>query len=167
MTNERSRLFQAFLEREELNFFEVKEFDDAVNTVMFRSYIQTSVGQVPLVVILDNSIYSIVRVTLGYDVVTPENEYAISRFIQEINSKYKSFKLYIESDDHSVYLDCVYMSTVESFEPELLYVLMSQLVEFIPEAHREVTALVGTEAVASDHECHCGHEHTHHCDCHK
>lgn len=162
MTNERSRLFQSFLEREELNCFDVKELNDENNTVIFRAYIKTELGSMPAFVILDNSIYSIVRVTVGYGVVNGDNEGPLSVFLNQENAKYKSFKLYIDREDDSLYLDCVYMATEGKFEPELVYVLLQQLVEYIPEVHGEIVKLMGFVPEIKEAACDCGQEHHNH-----
>lgn len=61
-----------------------------------------------------------------------DNRQDILTFINRENSTYKSFKYYIEEDDDSVYLDCINQSTNSNFDPRLLYVLMTQIVEYIP-----------------------------------
>jgi hypothetical protein len=69
---------------------------------------------------------------MGAGVVTKENRQDILTFINRENSTYKSFKYYIEEDDDSVYLDCINQSANSNFDPRLLYVLMTQIVEYIP-----------------------------------
>ncbi len=145
MRNTKREAFDLFLKEENLECFEIKELKDEDGTVIYRSYIQTEWGELPVFVILDNSIYAIIRVTVGYGVVTEDNTAALSMFLNEENAKYKSFKFYIEKEDNSLYLDCIYMTTEGHFEPPLLYVLMSQLVEYIPTVHGRVTELIGVK----------------------
>ena len=82
--------------------------------------------------LLDETIYATIRLLIGAGVVTKENRQDILTFINRENSTYKSFKYYIEEDDDSVYLDCINQSANSNFDPRLLYVLMTQIVEYIP-----------------------------------
>ena len=70
----------------------------------------------PIFVLLDATIYSVIRVVVGANVVTSENYQAITDFINRENSIYKNFKYYVEQDDNSVYLDCIYISSNTAFE---------------------------------------------------
>lgn len=130
--NAKSVEFEKFLKEEEIDCFEKKDFQDEEGTVVYRSYVQSPIGNMPIFVILDNSVYSVLRLVVGPEVVTSENTADINRLINRENARYKHFKLYIDEDDNTVYLDCVAMNTAEHFEPGLIYALMSQIVEYIP-----------------------------------
>ncbi len=77
MRNIKREAFDLFLKEENLECFEIKELEDEDGTVIYRSYIQSEWGELPIFVILDNSIYTIIRVTVGYGVVTEENTAAL------------------------------------------------------------------------------------------
>ena len=70
--NPKSLLFDKFLKEEEIISFERKDFDDEDGTVVYRSYIKSPLWDMPLFVILDNSIYSVVRLVLGPEKVTAQ-----------------------------------------------------------------------------------------------
>ena len=83
----------------------------------------------PLFVILDNSIYSVIRLVLGPEKVTAQNMAALNALINRDNATYKNYKLYIDEQDSSLYLDCVYICVVmNAFESALMYALMSSIV---------------------------------------
>ncbi|WP_051212134.1 hypothetical protein [Veillonella montpellierensis] len=130
--NQKSQAFEEFLKSEQVDCFERKDFKDEDGTVVYRSYIQSPIGNMPLFVILDSTIYGVLRVVLGPEIVTADNLEDINRLLNRENACYKNFKLYVDIDDHSVYLDTVYMSTADVFEPGLLYALMAQVVDYIP-----------------------------------
>ena len=68
--NPKALLFDKFLKDEEITSFERKDFDDEDGTVVYRSYIKSPLWDMPLFVILDNSIYSVIRLVLGPEKVT-------------------------------------------------------------------------------------------------
>ncbi len=157
--NEKSGVFETFLVEENITCFDKREIQDEESTVVYRSYIQTEIGDMPIFVLLDATIYSVVRVVVGGNVVTPENYQAIVDFINRENSIYKNFKYYVEHDDNSLYLDCVYMCSNSAFEPQLLYVLMNQIVQYMPSA---VPALKEAMGISQLPDPFLAHAHEHH-----
>ena len=138
--NPKSLLFDKFLKEEEIISFERKDFDDEDGTVVYRSYIKSPLWDMPLFVILDNSIYSVIRLVLGPEKVTAQNMNALNALINRDNATYKNYKLYIDEQDSSLYLDCEYMCGDDAFEPALMYALMSSIVDYIPESVGELKA---------------------------
>ena len=138
--NPKSLLFDKFLKEEEIISFERKDFDDEDGTVVYRSYIKSPLWDMPLFVILDNSIYSVIRLVLGPEKVTAQNMNALNALINRDNATYKNYKLYIDEQGSSLNLDCVYMCGDDAFEPALMYALMSSIVDYIPESVGELKA---------------------------
>ena len=136
--NPKALLFDKFLKEEEITSFERKDFDDEDGTVVYRSYIKSPLWDMPLFVILDNSIYSVIRLVLGPEKVTAQNMAALNALINRDNATSKNYKLYIDEQDSSLYLDCVYMCGDDAFEPALMYALMSSIVDYIPESVGEL-----------------------------
>lgn len=148
MDNVKQKAFDEFLVAEGLKeIFEVAEVGDEDQTVLYRSYIQTEAGDVPVVVLTDNTIYTVIRFVLGANVVTDENQVKIQTYLNELNSKYKSFKFYIEEQDKTVYLDINYMTSNSAFEAPLVYVLTKQGVDFLLEAAIQLKELFGCETI--------------------
>lgn len=138
--NPKALLFDKFLKDEEITSFERKDFADEDGTVVYRSYIKSPLWDMPLFVILDNSIYSVIRLVIGPDKVTAQNMSALNSLINRDNATYKNYKLYIDEQDSSLYLDCVYMCGDDAFEPTLMYALMSSIVDYVPESIGEFKA---------------------------
>ena len=138
--NPKALLFDKFLKDEEITSFERKGFDDEDGTVVYRSYIKSPLWDMPLFVILDNSIYSVIRLVLGPEKVTAQNMNALNALINRDNATYKNYKLYIDEPDSSLYLDCVYMCGDDAVEPALMYALMASIVDYVPEAVGELKA---------------------------
>ena len=90
--NEKSAVFEKFLISEDITCFDKRNIEDEEDTVVYRSYMQTDMGDMPIFVLLDATIYSVIRVVVGANVVTSENYQAITDFINRENSIYKNFK---------------------------------------------------------------------------
>ena len=61
--NNRAEAFKKFLEEKNINSFQVNEFkNNEFNTVVFRSNLDIKGQKLPVLVILDDSIYGMIRV---------------------------------------------------------------------------------------------------------
>ena len=78
------------------NVFEVKEAeDDEDHLVLFRSSLEVKKDWfLPMVVFLDDSIYSIIRVWAMTDAVNDDNRAQVRDYLTEMNRRYKVFKYY-------------------------------------------------------------------------
>lgn len=156
--NEKAKAFEEFLVTEEITSFERREIGDEDGTVVYRSYLSTEIGEMPIFVLLDKTIYNVMRLLVGANVVTDENRSAILEFMNRANSTYKNFKYYIEEDDQSVYLDCINHSTNDKFDPRLLYVLMTQMVEYIDGHIGNIKEVLGVDTLPDPY-AKFAHEH--------
>mgnify|MGYP000538554678 FL=1 len=91
--NEKSAVFEKFLISEDITCFDKRNIEDEEDTVVYRSYMQTDMGDMPIFVLLDATIYSVIRVVVGANVVTSENYQAITDFINRENSIYKKLQI--------------------------------------------------------------------------
>ncbi|MCF0154773.1 MAG: hypothetical protein HUJ84_03475 [Veillonella sp.] len=130
--NKKAELLDQFLKDENITAFERKDFEDEDGSVVYRSYVQSPLGDMPFFVITDHSIYTVLRLVVGPGVAKAENLEDINRLINRENAYFKGFKYYIDEEDATVYMDCIYMAGDDQFEAALLYALMTQMVEHIP-----------------------------------
>ena len=91
--NKKAEDFKKYLETKAITCFTVEEIDDdQLNTVVFRSTIEVEGVQLPTIIILDSSIYGMVRVLIAPSALKESNELDLLRQINSTNSKYKVFK---------------------------------------------------------------------------
>lgn len=109
--NPKALLFDKFLKDEEITSFERKDFDDEDGTVVYRSYIKSPLWDMPLFVILDNSIYSVIRLVLGPEKVTAQNMAALNALINRDNATYKTIN-FILMNKTLVYIWTAYICVV-------------------------------------------------------
>ena len=103
--NRKAEAFKKYLEEKNITCFAIDKIaDDKLNTVVFRSYIEVEKQQLPTIIILDSSIYGMVRVQIAGNVLNEKNELAVLKEINKLNRQYKVFKYYF-TDDGSLFLD--------------------------------------------------------------
>ena len=73
--NKKAESFKKYLDDNKIKSFTVDEIaDDQLNSVVFRSNIEINGQQLPTIVVLDSSIYGMVRVLVAQRVLNGANE---------------------------------------------------------------------------------------------
>ncbi len=104
---------------------------------MFQSGIQIGTYSIPFFVIMDDSVFTVIRAQLAWGLVNDENRDAVNAFINSVNRSSKLFK-YITSDEGNVLLDIDYISTAEFFDMDTLRDLMDALVLHLKEEYKNL-----------------------------
>lgn len=94
--NKNAEAFKAYLEEKDIQVFEVEELEgDNQETAVFRSHITTEGQQLPTAVILDTSVFALVRVQISPKALTEANQLELLKMVNEESAAYKPFKLYL------------------------------------------------------------------------
>ena len=84
--------FKQYLDKNNVTVFQMEEIpNDANNTVVFRTHVSVNGQQLPSAVIIDNSIFTMIRVQISPQSLTTENEPALSKMLTLENAKYKPY----------------------------------------------------------------------------
>ena len=72
--NNKAEQFNAFLEEQKIKVFQMEELEgNEQHTVVFRSFLGVEGQQLPTIVIIDDSIFSIIRVQIAPQALKDEN----------------------------------------------------------------------------------------------
>ena len=102
-SNAKALKFQEFLMDNDINVFSTESIDDELNTVMFRSRVEANGQRLPCAVIIDKSVFTLIRTQI-ISGVKEDKRPRIKDYINDINGRYKFFKYYMRPDG-TVYLD--------------------------------------------------------------
>jgi hypothetical protein len=141
MSATKAEKFQKFLKDQEITIFEEEKFDDDFHSMAFRSRIEVEGQFLPTVIVLDDSIYSLIRVQVMNKTTKEVNQKELLDHINKLNAKYKVFKYYI-ADDGALILDCCVPSSVDGFEGELIRMILDVIVKHILEDYPALMRLV-------------------------
>ena len=142
MMNKKAQIFQEYLEEKKITCFEVQEIEnDALNTVVFRSAIDVEGQQLPTLVILDSSIYAMIRVRVANAALKEENKTALVEAINKINSQYKIFKYYF-ADDGALILDSYVLSRQEELDCDMIYTVLDIIVKHLTAEYKNIMKLI-------------------------
>lgn len=135
--NEKAAKFDEFLAARNIPWFERQEHDDEFKTVVYRGNLDTASQRLPIFVVLDASIFAIIRLIVAAGKVADENRPGLERFLSDLNSRFKIFKYYVNDEDGAIYMDISVPSLPANFDPELIVYLIGQILlphmeEFYP-----------------------------------
>ena len=114
-----AKRYQEFLEKNNVQGFVVQELADAADSVMFRSNILVKGQELPIAVIFDKSIFTLIRVNIAPKAVTDSNMFELTNLMMRLNGRNKAVKYYIAADA-SIVLDCSIPAFPGQFSPKLV-----------------------------------------------
>ena len=139
--NKKAEKFEKMLKENKIECFQKEEIKDELNTVLFRSFMEIEGLQLPVVVILDDSIYSIFRTLVIGKGVNEKNKNDVVNIVNTLNSTYKSFK-YIVSENGEIILDTCIPCTDDNFDPNLIRVMIDVAIKNLNENYRKIVKTV-------------------------
>ena len=133
--NKNAEAFKDFLKEKNIDVFEMEELEgDQQQTVVFRSRITTEGQQLPTVVILDESIFALVRVQISPKALTESNQLALLKMVNEESASYKPFKFYLTKDGDLMMDVCIVLE--EELKGDTIYTMFSFIINYLEENYR-------------------------------
>lgn len=140
--NKKAEIFEKQLaENKMTNVFQKEEIKDELETVLFRSFMEIEGLQLPVVVILDKSIYAIVRTLVIGKGVNEKNHKDVVEIINKLNATYKAFK-YLVSENGEILLDVCIPCTDNTFDPNMVRVMLDVAIKNLSENYRQIIKTV-------------------------
>ena len=135
--NLKAQKFEAYTQANKMDFFVKNEMKDDADTVVFQSNLKVEGQTIPLGIITDNTIYTIIRVQIGSQLLKDENKLALLEYLNQLNRSYKVFK-YVAAEDGSIFLDACLPSTNDSFDAEIVRVILDVIVDHLNNEYKNI-----------------------------
>ncbi len=136
--NKKAEIFKEYLQEKNITCFEVQEIqDDPLNTVVFRSFIDVEGQQLPTLVILDSSIYTMIRVRVANEALKESNKAALIEAINTINAQYKIFKYYF-MEDGALIVDSYLLNRPEELDCDMIYTMLDVLIKHLNDEYKHI-----------------------------
>ena len=134
--NKNAEAFKAYLDKNGIKVFEAEELQGAnQQTTVFRSYITTNGQQLPTIVILDESVFAILRVQISPRALTEKNQLELLKMINEESAAYKPFKFYLNGNGDLMMDVCLFIE--EELKGDAVYTLFSVIVNYLDANYRK------------------------------
>lgn len=139
-SNEKALKFQEFLIENNINVFSTESVDDDYSTVIFRSRIETRGQILPMAILIDTSIFTVIRTQIITG-VAEEKRAALKEYLNGINAQYKIFKYYLRGDG-TIYLDVCLPFVDETFDPKMIQLMLTVIVGHLEKVYSDIMAQV-------------------------
>ena len=83
--NLKAAKFQKYLDDNKLTFFRRDASNDEADTIVFQSNIQVEGQTLPVIIITDSTIYTIIRVQVGAGLVKEDNHVKFGEYLNGLN----------------------------------------------------------------------------------
>ena len=135
--NKKAEAFKAYLEEKDIHVFEVEELEgDGQQTAVFRSHITTEGQQLPTIVILDESVFALVRVQISPKALTEANQLELLKMVNEESAAYKPFKLYLNRNGDLMLDVCLVVD--EELKGDMVYSMFSVIINYLDANYRKI-----------------------------
>ena len=139
-SNEKALKFQSFLVDNNINVFSTESLEDEYETALFRSRIEVRGQMLPMVIVIDKSIFTIIRTQIVTGIEAKQAE-KLKGYLNDLNREFKIFKYYLR-EDGNVYLDICLPFVDESFDSQMVQLMLSILVKHLEAVYGDVMAFV-------------------------
>ena len=137
-SNEKALKFQEFLIENNIDVFSTESVEDDYSTVIFRSRIEAKGQILPMAILIDTSIFTVIRTQIITG-ITEEKRSELKGYLNELNTQYKIFKYYLR-DDGTVYLDICLPFVDETFDSKMIQLMLSVLVQHLESVYEDIMA---------------------------
>ena len=120
--------FDAFMKERVVSGFHKEEYDDQFRTVVYFSGLQTAGQQQFVQVQLNDSIYGMIKVLIGHKIINEKNQNDVLKYINQLNHRFGAFK-YVITPEGSLELDCSLVANDETFDPEVIIVMLLNVIQ--------------------------------------
>ncbi len=139
-SNTKALDFQEFLVDNNINVFSTESLEDDYQTVIFRSRIETKGQILPTAILIDTSVFTIIRTQIVTG-VAEEKRPRLTAYLNTLNAQYKIFKYYLR-EDGAIYLDICLPFVEETFDSKMIQLMLSVLVQHLEATYDDLMAEV-------------------------
>lgn len=133
MQNQKAIKFREFLTVNQITCFAEQETGNEINTVVFRASLDISGQQLPMMIMTDDSIYTLIQVRVAAAIPETTGQ-SLLNYVNELNKTYKLFKYFISAENELI-LACCLPATPGRFEPELISLSIDMLLQHLQEEY--------------------------------
>ena len=137
--NKKAEIFQKYLDDKKIEkvFVAEETKDDNWNTVIFRSRLDIHGNLLPTAIILDDTVYGIIRVQVAPAALREGNETALFKFVAEQNRRYKVFKYYFD-ENGALMLDICLVGRDAEDLGDLIYAMLDVIIQHLMDSYKSI-----------------------------
>lgn len=123
---EKVAAFQKYLDDNQIGGFGLQNFENEVHAQAFRSNLPIEGQNLPFMILLDDSVYTMIQVQLATSIAAGDKKAKICEYLNDLNEQYRMLK-YTADAAGNVLLTCCIPAGVPNFEPALVIAILNQI----------------------------------------
>ena len=135
--NKHAENFKKYLEEKDIKIFDIKDFEDERETVVFQSTIAVEGQQLPTVVITDNSVFPLIRVQILSMALKEKNQLELLKLLNGENAQYKPFKFYCD-ENGNLLMDACLVIDDGALTGEQVYLMFGVIINYLEKSYSEI-----------------------------
>ena len=141
----KAQMFDKFMADHEVTGFVKQEYDDEFRTVGYYSSVTANDQNCKVQVLMNDAIYTYIKILCGYKVVNTENEDKVLQYLNRLNNRGLAYKFVVTAEG-SIELDICLIADEMHFDPQMILVMLLQVgVPYLDDELKRLPAVVGTE----------------------
>ncbi len=132
--NIKAQKFTDFLKANNLNMFQIQEVENEMHPVVYRSAMEVNGQNLPTMLVIDDSIFVMVQVRVGGQLVKDNNKVAVLEHLNKLNEQFKVFKYYVDEEGSIVIESCI-PTTDNEFVPDMVHAVIRIILEHLQGAN--------------------------------
>lgn len=131
--NVKAEVLRKFLEENKIEGFMTQVVKDSMNSVVFRSNIEVEGQQLPFMIVLDDSVYSLLQIQV-VGTLLKERRDEISLYLNDLNEAYRMLK-YTVNEDGDLLLSVCIITGNENFAPQLVLAVLDEVISHLRQTY--------------------------------
>lgn len=138
---EKAVRFDAFMKEKEIGYFHKDLYDDGLNTAIYRAHMAINGRPQPVMIILDDSFFGMIKVLVAHEVVKEANRAAVEDYLNGLNEYLKAFKYYVDKAGN-ICLDICIIDNPADFNAETVLEMLDIVMAHLQEEEAKIIDMV-------------------------
>ena len=139
--SKKAEIFQEYLTSHNLTMFTRQNMNDQLKTSVFRSAFSVEGQNIPFIIVVDESAFSVMQVQIASSVVNDTNKAKVYEAINNWNITLKPFK-YVVDTDGSLILTCCMMNPDGKMDGDQANAMMNIILNYLTKEYKNILSAV-------------------------
>lgn len=134
VVQKKDKAFQEYLDSHKISGFGKQYAGENGEVVIYRSNLQIKGNTIPFMILLDNSVYTLLHFQAAVGAVKPEKKEKLSAYFNDLNNQYRMLKFTCDAAGN-VLLSVSIPAGAPHFEPALVIALLNEVEKLLDQEY--------------------------------
>lgn len=130
----KDKAFQGYLDTHKISGFGKQYAGEKGEVVIYRSNLSIKENAIPFMILLDNSVYTLLQFQAGAGLVKADKKEKLAAYFNDLNNQYRMLKFTCD-EAGNVLLSVSIPSGAQNFEPALVIAILNEVEKLLQEEY--------------------------------